>query len=135
MLSQQDKSRSMSDTVFYQGMARETFPPARFGSVKASLNALHRFVAPKVTKEFTHRRARSIWEGTAKRIDAEEAAALRKAQIEEARREHRELTQRLASLDAALARVDQDFYGPHIDAHREAQRGGSRLDSARVGGE
>lgn len=128
MLSDQDKSSGMSDTTFFQSVARETWPPQRFGSGKASLNAMHRFISPRVTKEFTHRRARSIWEGTAKRIDAEEAAAFRKAQIEEARREHQELKVRLARLDAALAAVDPDFFGPEMEARRGASSPMGRVD-------
>lgn len=122
MLSQQDKSKSMSDTVFYQGVVRETWPIARFGSVKASLNAMHRFVSPRVSKEFTHRRARSIWEGTARRIDAEEASAIQKAQIEEARCERQQLHARLARLDAALAVADEEFFGPQMEAIRDQAR-------------
>lgn len=120
MLSKQDKGLGMSDTTYFQGMARETWPRERFGSVKASLNAMHRFISPRVRKEFTHRRARSIWEGAAKRIDAEEAAAFREAQIEEARREYRELQDRIARLAAALAVADEEFHGPQMDAHRSA---------------
>lgn len=88
MLSKKDKSVTTCDSEYYRDVAREVWPPRRFGSVKASLNAMHRFISPKVHKEFTHRRARSIWEGTARRIDAEEAAAIKRAQLEEARSEH-----------------------------------------------
>ncbi len=49
------------------------------------------------------RRVRSIWEGTARRIDGEEKDALRRAKLEEARREQQLLRARLAELDAALA--------------------------------
>ena len=125
----------MSDTVFYQGVLRETFPTARHGSVKAALNAAHRFIAPRVSKHFTHRRARSIWEGTARRIDAEEADALKRAQIEEARREYRELTQRLASLEAALAVADEAFFGPQMDAYRGAAAPMGRMDRPGTGGQ
>jgi hypothetical protein len=128
MLSKQDKGLGMSDTTYFQGMARETWPRERFGSVKASLNAMHRFISPRVRKEFTHRRARSILEGTARRIDAEEATAIRQGQIEEARREHQELKARLARLDAALAAVDPDFFGPEMEARRGAARPVGRVD-------
>lgn len=120
MLSEKDKSVTTCDSEYYRDIARETWPPHRFGSVKASLNAMHRFVSPRVKKVFTHRRARSIWEGTARRIDAEEAAAFQKAQIEEAKREQAELRARLARLDAALALIDEDFHGPQMAAHRAA---------------
>jgi hypothetical protein len=112
----------MSDTLYYRDLVRETWPVARFGSVKAALNAMHRFVSPKVRKEFTHRRARSIWEGTARRIDAEEATVFQKAQIDEARREREELRARLSRLDAALAEVDEEFHGPTLEALRYQAR-------------
>ena len=53
------------------------------------------------------RRVRSIWEGTARRIDGEEKDALRRATLEEAKREQQFLRTRLAELDAAIAAVDQ----------------------------
>ena len=52
------------------------------------------------------RRVRSIWEGTARRIDSEEMDALREAVKEEARREQIELRTRLASLDEKIAAFD-----------------------------
>jgi hypothetical protein len=130
MLSKKDKSVTTCDSEYYRDIAREVWPPRRFGSVKASLNAMHRFISPKVHKEFTHRRARSIWEGTARRIDAEEAAAIKRAQIEEARREYAELRARLVRLDEALARADEDFHGPQMEAHREAASRLGRMDLA-----
>lgn len=120
----------MSDTVFHSGMMREAFPAARYGGSKAAIWAAFRYISPKVQKRFTERRARAIWEAQARRIDAEEAAILQKARIEEARREQHELRARLASLDAALARIDEDFHGPQMAAHREAARGLGRMDRA-----
>lgn len=114
------KSDKMSDVAFAQEIMREAFPRSRHGSVKAAIYAAFRFVQPRVQKEFTVRRARSIWEGTARRIDAEEKDALILAQIEEARREQRDLRQRLARLDIALADLDENFSGSEVAAHREA---------------
>lgn len=120
VLSRKDKDSSMSDTVFYSGMIREAYPvPRRYSTVKAALNEAVRFIAPKVSKDFSHRRARAIWEGKARRIDAEEAAALRLAEIEEGRREQKELRQRLARLDTALAMADEAFHGEAIAALRQ----------------
>ena len=130
MLGKHDKGLGMSDTAYHRDLMRETFSPARHGSVKAAIYAAHRFISPIVTKEFTHRRARSIWEGTARRIDAEEAAALRKAQIEETRREYRELQNRVASLAAALAVADAEFHGPKVAAHSQAPAPLGRMDRA-----
>lgn len=116
------KDKGMSDVVEAQELFRMAFPARRFGSVKEMLNEAHRFIAPKVAKEFTHRRVRSIWEGAARRIDGEEKDALRLAVIEEDRREQRELRARLAALDARLSTVDPEFHGPALAAHRESER-------------
>lgn len=125
MLGQSDKDKAVSDTAYYSGVMRGAFPRHRYGGAKPAIYAAFRFIAPKVTKKFTERRARAIWEGTARRIDAEESAVLRLAEIEEARREQRELRQRLARLDAALAVADQDF---HCEARAamQSQVGGLR---------
>lgn len=118
MLSKSDKEVSnkgkrMSDVYFAQTMFREAFPQRRYGSVKAALYEAHRFISRRVRKDFTERRVRSIWEGTAKRIDAEEMEALKAALQEEARREQNELRARLASLDEKIAAFE-------AAAHREA---------------
>lgn len=110
MLGQSDKDTSVSDTAFHSDLIKEAFPRTRYGGAKPAIYAAYRYIAPKVTKAFTERRARSIWEGTARRIDAEEAAALRRAQIEEAKREQAELRARLLRLDAALAVADAEFH-------------------------
>jgi hypothetical protein len=134
VLSEKDKGQSMSDAAFYRDVMREAFPvPRRHMTVKEAVNAAVRFIAPKVRKEFGHRRARSIWEGTARRIDAEEAAALHRAQIEEDRREYRELKDRLASLEASFAVADEAFFGPQMDAYRCASSPLGRVDRPRIG--
>lgn len=114
-------------TLPVSGVMREAFPRERHGGAKAAIYAAYRYISPKVQKQFTERRARSIWEGTAKRIDAEEAAVLRRARLEEARREQAELRERLARLDTALAAIDEDFHGPQMAAHRAAASGLGRV--------
>jgi hypothetical protein len=128
VLSESDKDASMSDTTHHSNVIQAAFPRERHGGAKAAIWAAYNYIAPKVRKDFTERRARSIWEGTACRIDAEEAAILRKAEIEEARREQRELRERLARLDTALAAIDPDFHGPQMDAYRETASGLGRMD-------
>jgi len=127
VLSDEDKNVSISDTTFYSGQFREAFPARRYGGAKAAIWAGYRYIAPKVTKQFTERRARAIWEGAARRIDAEEAAIIRKAQIEEARREQHELHERLSALDASLAAIDQEFHGPTREAIRAQMLGSGGL--------
>lgn len=135
MLGQSDKDKSVSDTAFHSELMRDAFPRHRYGGVKAAIYAAYRYIAPKVTKEFTERRARSIWEGTARRIDAEESAVLKRAQIEEARREQRELRERLSRLDTALAVVDEAFHCQARAALQSQMGGLRRVDLPRNRGE
>lgn len=120
----------MTDTVSAQSLFNEAFPVGRYGSVKAALYAGYRFLAPRLQKDFTLRRARAIREGQAKRIDAEEMAALKVAQIEEARNEQRELKARLARLDAALALLDEATISGSLAAQSQRVRGMGRAHSA-----
>ena len=135
MLSKDDKSKSMSDTVFMQDNLPEVFDPRRYGSVKAAQIAAYDFMKGRVQKNLKLRRIRQLWEGRASRVDGEEKDALRQAKIEEARNEYQALRSRLASLEAALAAVDQDFHGPQMDAYRAAAGGVGRGDRARINGE
>lgn len=118
ILSKHDKGnrnrkQGMSDVCLAQNLMRDAFPARRYGKVEAAFYEAHRFISRRVSKEFTLRRVRSIWEGTARRIDSEEMDALRAALVEESRREQRELTARLASLDEKIAAFE-------AAAHREA---------------
>lgn len=130
MLSNGDKSKSMSDTVFVQDTLRAVYTVERFGSVKAAQTEAYDFIRMRVRKTLTMRRVRAFFEGKAKVIHGEEKDAVRAAQIEEARREYNTLRSRLASLEAALARTDSDFHGPSMDAYRGIADGMGRNDSA-----
>lgn len=111
VLSKRDKSASMSDTYlsendksFSRKAIKEAFPKERYGSViAAQVAAYHFLLRQKLEKRITMRRVRALWEGHALRIDGEEKDALRRAKIEEAKREHNELRQRLSELDRELA--------------------------------
>lgn len=107
MLSKRDKRLSMSDTAFAREAIREAFSPIKYGSVKAAQGAAYDFMRPLVVKNFRPRRVRQLWEGKATRVDGEEKDALRRAKIEETKREYRELKHRLAVLESTLARIDQ----------------------------
>lgn len=96
----------MSDTTFAMSAIQEAFPKKRFGSVYAAQHEAFKFLRTNVSKEMTMRRIRSLWEGTAKRVDGEEKDALRWAKIEEAKREQKELRERLSKIDAALAAIN-----------------------------
>lgn len=101
------RKKVMSSAIFEaRDLFREAFSLRRYGKLDNAFYHAVRFISPKVQKEFTARRARSIHEGTARRIDSEEMDALREAVKEEARREQIELRTRLASLDAKIAAFD-----------------------------
>lgn len=119
MLSNYDKQTSnkgkrMSDVFYAQNLFKEAFPSSRYGSVKAALYEARRVISRRVHKEFTDRRARSIWEGTARRIDAEEMKAIEAALIEENAREAKELRARLAALDETLALREANFHRSQV---------------------
>ena len=115
----------MSDAFYAQNLFREAFPEGRYGSVKAALYEAHRFLSRKLAKDFTYRRARSIHEGTARRIDAEEMEALKLALIEENKREQQNLRARLASLDEKLASYEAAAHRTKV-ARSGEEMGGSR---------
>jgi len=97
------RRKTMTDAFLAQGMIRDAFPRDHYGGYKAAVYAAYRFISPRVTKQFTLRRAAAIWNGEARRIDMEEAAALETALIEEAQNETKRLRARLASLDETIA--------------------------------
>ncbi|MEJ8308573.1 hypothetical protein [Agrobacterium larrymoorei] len=93
----------MTPSLEARDTMRSAYSLTRYGKLDNVFYHAVRFISPRVTKDFTQRRARSIWEGTAKRIDSEEMDALRAALIEESRREKEELRTRLAALDEKIA--------------------------------
>jgi hypothetical protein len=114
--AKEGRGKVMSDVFAAQSLLRDAFPLRRYGKLDNVFFEACRFVNRLVHKDFTPRRARSIWEGTARRIDAEEMEALKAALMEEGHREQRELRARLASLDEKLA-------GYAAAAHRETMAG------------
>lgn len=108
------KVKKMSDVFAAQSLLKDAFPLRRYGKLDNVFYESCRFVNRLVRKEFTPRRARSIWEGTARRIDAEEMDALRAALMEEFRREQKELRARLAALDETLAVREAALASPSV---------------------
>lgn len=113
----------MDDVLETQALFKAAFPRWRYSSVKEMINDGYRVLSRTVSKDLTHRRVETIWQGTARRIDGQEKDALRLAAIEEDRREAREIRARLAALDARLSTVDPEFHSPALAAYREATRG------------
>lgn len=101
-----DRKKVMSPTITAKDLMRDAWPMRRYGKLDNIFYQAVRFISPRVTKTFTTRRARSIWEGTARRIDSDEMDALRAALLEESRRETAELRARLAALDKKIAAFD-----------------------------
>jgi hypothetical protein len=99
----QNKGRDMNPTLAAKGLIRKAYPLGRYGKLENIVHHVVRFISPRVTKDFTPRRARAIWEGAARRIDSDEMDALREALFEEQKREQKELRARLAALDEILA--------------------------------
>lgn len=123
VLSKNDKSTSMSDTVFAKETIQEAFPKLRYGSVIAAQCEAYTFLRKRVTKNITMRRVRSLWEGAAKRIDGEEKDALREAKIEEARNEYKTLRSRLEQIEGFLAVAGQEAGGAPLDSGRQPSSG------------
>ncbi len=119
MLSKNDKSKSMSDTLYMKENLPLVWSVERFWSVKAAQYAAYVFMKPRVVKDLKLRRIRQLWEGKAGRVDGEEKDAVRLAQIEEAKHERAALRARLDRLDGLLAAVDEEFHGPTIAILRE----------------
>jgi len=100
------RKKAMAAVFEAQQTFREAWPLTRYGKLDNVFYEAVRFISPRVNKQFTARRARSIYEGTARRIDSEEMDALREAEREQARIEQRELRARLAALDEKIAAFD-----------------------------
>lgn len=107
------KDKEMSDVAYARELFGQAFPEQRHGSVKAALYAAYRFmkprVEPRIDREFTMRRVRSLHEGKCRRVDGAELEAIKAAMIEEARNEQKALRARLSTLDAVLATVEADL--------------------------
>ena len=106
--SSESREREMSTIVEASELLRRSFPQRRYGKLDNVFYEARKFIDPRIRdKDFTLRRARSIWEGTARRIDADEMDALRLAEIEEMRRERDEARALLVELDRKIALADK----------------------------
>lgn len=91
----QGKGEAMSDVTLASELIREAYPPARHGNAKGAIWAAYRGL-----KLRSIRRARALYNGEAKRVDAHEMDALRRAAIEELARERNRALERIRSLEA-----------------------------------
>ena len=113
-----NRKKVMSAVFEAQETFRAAWPLRRYGKLDNVFYQAVRFISPRVQKEFTIRRARSIYEGTARRIDSEEMDALRVALIEESRVEQAELRARLAALDKKIAAFEAAEAGAALAERR-----------------
>lgn len=99
---QEIESGAMSDVTLASELIREAYPSARYGNAKAAIWAAYRGL-----KLRSIRRARALYNGEAKRVDAHEMDALRRAAIEELARERNRALEKIRSLEA-MASVPGD---------------------------
>lgn len=96
---QEQGSEAMSDVTLANDLIREAYPTARYGNAKAAIWAAYRGLSLR-----SIRRARALYNGEAKRVDAHEMDALRRAAIEELARERNRALEKIRSLEAMAAR-------------------------------
>ena len=123
----------MSDASAAMEAMQRAFPEKRYGSVKAAIGACYDQMTRHYVKRYegfkrwTLRRAETIWQGIACRIDAFEMDALREA---EARQEAYAQATQLYSTAAYLRQTDEDFHSETIAALECAAAEAGVLDCA-----
>lgn len=133
-LSNTDKAMSSTatDAITARNLFSQAFPAKRYGKIEVAIYEAYRFlkplVEPRIEREFTLRRVRSLHEGKAKRIDGAELDALNLAKIEEVRREYTDCKARLEKLEKAIADLDAAKALPPMAAHRAKANGLGRVD-------
>lgn len=116
----------MSDAAIAAEMIREVSGAPEYGGrakvyQERAFQLLHK-INPS---EWTRRRVRSLWEGTAARIELREALEMAEAiaerrRLADARKEHQQAVAFTNRLEALLAVTDPAFHGPQIEALRRA---------------
>lgn len=104
--------KEMSDVALASELIREAYPPGRYGNVQRAC-----WTAYTKLKLASERRARAIWNQEARRIDAHEMDALRRAALEEVTRERDRALERIEQLESSVAR-------PHHGCMEASQVGG-----------
>ncbi len=126
----------MSSAMEASALIKRAAEPAPIGDkVKAAIARACRAVSHELLaggfQPMAYGRARRIWKCEARRIDAEEMDALRraakdKALIGDARAEYKALLDRIAACEQALRVSDADFHRPSLDALDDAARSAHR---------
>lgn len=124
------ENSEMSDCAAASNLMQELAPK---GTAKERIGV----VATKLRWPWS--RAKAIWYGEARRIDAGEMdalrAAIRKRQIEEERREFAELRARIARLETALAVAHPSLDRDEVDAVLKTIRGPRGVDRTGTDGD
>lgn len=97
-MGQTEEGAAMSDVTLASELIREAYPPNRHGNAKGAIWAAYRGL-----KLRSIRRARALYNGEAKRVDAHEMDALRRAAIEELARERTRALERIEAIEALAA--------------------------------
>ncbi len=97
---------AMTDAATASEYMQDAFPVKRYGNAKAATWAAYR----KLKLE-TERRARAIWNGEARRIDAHEMDALKKAVLDELHLSRKEALERIERLERELSHTVEDLGG------------------------
>lgn len=101
-----------------QTLMRDAFPLSVYKTATAA--CWHAYRKLKLKSE---RRARAIWNGEARRMDAWEMDALRRAAWKEAHRERQRTLDKIAALESLLMASDPDFHVGSIEALQQQTRG------------
>ena len=103
-------------------------------TVDAGATIKERIVKTSRALGWVYSRTRDVWYEQARRIDAHEMDALRAAvrqrELEEAKREYRELDARLARLEAAVALANPTLDREALDLLQQEIRGPGGVDRA-----
>lgn len=92
------RGEAVTDATTASEYMREAFPVSRYGNAKSATWAAYRKL-----KLATARRAKAIWSGEARRIEAHEMDALRKAVLDELHQRRVETLEKIESLESELS--------------------------------
>ena len=119
----------MSAVAEASTLLRSVAEPCPAGdSVKSAINRaakrVARFIPPHWASRWHVGRAEDIWRQEARGVWAEEMDAIRRAAdakvAQEARNEYRQITARIARLEAALRLSDEEFHRSNVDGLRQS---------------
>jgi len=117
--SGKEKMTDATDIARASELIQEAFPESH-GRVQQRITAAARHLGWSWSK------AKKVWYGETSLIRAHQMAALKQAQLKEARRAHAEYIEKTARIAAFLERQDPDFHRPSIEGIRGVTGGVDR---------